>query len=110
MVRSMTMSRLQAYAMLTEHALDHVWYVSQDVDDEVFGCCPKCCAPCGALQYLDQEGILDLVLAEWGDYSDGTRRDLTNNAMYRNGKVNRELLLRAWNPKINKLDCYHDNP
>src|SRR5678816_1107835 len=40
--------------MLAHHALNELW-----MDKE--GCCPKCCAPCGALQLLDSEGIQDAL-------------------------------------------------
>lgn len=81
-------SRLQAYAMLAHAALDLL-------DDK---CCPACCAPCGALKYLDEEGILDQVLLNWDEYDDGTKIFSEENApdWWVDGKVDRDWLYKTW--------------
>lgn len=92
----MTNSRLEAYAMLTHHALNEIF------QSEEFGCCPKCCAPCSAIQYLDNEGILDEVVKNWDTDSDGNpiRWD-----WWVDGKVDRESLYRIW-AKASELECH----
>src|ERR1700710_1764270 len=39
---------------------EHVWDGDCDEDDE--GCCPECCAPCGAIRQLRDAGQLDDIL------------------------------------------------
>lgn len=96
--------RLRAYGMLTHHALNELSYA---VDDpEVQGCCPKCCAPCDALQILDNEGILDQVVQLWDTFDDGTPVLRPNSPNWWTGSaVDREWLHAAWS--ANALSCEH---
>lgn len=100
------MSRLEAYAMLTHHALNDIFYSYNDENDGD-GCCPQCCAPCEALQHLDNEGILDEVIKNWDTYSDGTSVLKEGNpSWWVNGKVDREWLYAAW--KKGEWECHNN--
>jgi hypothetical protein len=88
--------------MLAQHALSSLW-ASSDVqpdDDGVWGCCPTCCAPCAALLYLDRQGVLDAVLAEWPE---GGRE----SAMFPGGKLDREWMYRQWSGSPVQQQCGH---
>jgi len=96
----MVISRLQAYAQLTHHALDTLYQQDR-------GCCTKCCAACDALAVLDNEGILDEIVKNWEEYSDGTKV-LANGrepAWWKDGKVDREWLYGQW-ANADKLQCH----
>lgn len=97
-------SRVEAYAMLAQHALTSLWSASdfqpRDEDDDLWGCCPTCCAPCGALLYLDRSGVLDLVLAEWPEGLDGS-------GVFVDGRVDRGWLYRQWAGSPMQESCGH---
>lgn len=92
-------TRILAYAMLTHHALNEL-YMDKD------GCCPKCCAPCGAVQILDNEGILDSLVQEWQEYDDGEKvfRDDVPE-WFVAGKVDRTWLYNQWT--MGETTCRH---
>lgn len=93
--------RVTAYAMLAHHALNELW-----LDKE--GCCPKCCTPCGALQLLDGEGILDTLVQEWYEYDNGIKvfRDDTT-PWFVAGKVDRGWLYSQWS--LGQVHCGDDH-
>lgn len=96
----MVTSRLEAYAMLAHHALNDIFY-SYD------GCCPKCCATCGAIQYLDNEGILDEVIKNWDTDSEGNPvLQEGNPSWWVDGKVAREWLYASWAKGVKELECH----
>lgn len=93
--------RVLAYAMLAHHALNELF-----TDKE--GCCPKCCAPCGALQLLDGEGVLDTLVQEWHEYSNGLkvfREDTT--PWFVNGAIDRGWMYSQWS--IGQIHCEDDH-
>jgi hypothetical protein len=96
-------SRVEAYAMLAHHALSQVWYASdfqpRDEGDDIWGCCPSCCAPCGALLYLDRQGVLEPLLREW---EEGMK-----SSTHVNGKLDREWLYRQWAGSPMQEQCGH---
>lgn len=96
-------SRVEAYAMLAQHALSSLWYSSdfqpRDEDDDLWGCCPTCCAPCGALLYLDRSGVLDLVLREWPE-------GMSFSCIV-DGKVDRTWMYRQWAGSPAQESCGH---
>lgn len=94
----MPKTRLEAYAMLTHHALNELW---RDSKFNPFGqgCCPKHCASCVALKFFDSEGTLELILRNWDEYTDGTKiYDNPDHApsWWVDGKVNREWMYEQW--------------
>jgi hypothetical protein len=97
-------SRVEAYAMLAHHALSHVWFVSafqpREAGDDIFGCCPGCCAPCAALLYLDRRGDLDAVLGEWAEGVAGA-------SMFVGGKLDRVWLYAQWVGLPAQAQCGH---
>lgn len=95
-------SRVEAYSMLAHHALSALWSQSdfQPCDDDMWGCCPTCCAPCAALLYLDRQGVLDHVLAEWAEGS----RDC---GMFVEGKLDRGWMYRQWAGSPVQEQCGH---
>lgn len=86
---------------LTHAALDRLWYASpgslpenptpEDIEDHS-GCCPICCAPCGALKALLDNGTLEEWLLAWpGGHIEGCYYwDIKNN------RVDRDFLAQAW--------------
>ncbi len=84
-------------AFLTAHALDHVSGIA-DV-----GCCPGCCAPCGAIHQFLRTGELDDVVRgfaserspEWWVAEDS--------------KVHRLMLARAWETSGDCPTCYPES-
>ena len=101
------MTRLEAYAMLTHHALNCLWMQSKFQPDRE-GCCPKHCAPCAALQYLDNEGILDAVVTNWETYEDGTKVDYNDGNVFVESKVNRKWLYEQWRVPNGCGECSSD--
>jgi hypothetical protein len=87
--------------MLTHHALSEL-YTSED------GCCPKCCAPCEALQILDEQGVLDLVVQEWEEYSDGQKvfGPISMPSWFVDGKVDRSWMYNQWTMGEATLGCH----
>lgn len=90
MDKSDVTSRLEAYAMLTHHALNTLYKEG--------ACCYRCCAACSAIQYLDEQGILDAVIRNWEFLSDGERIPYHTNwcGWWRNGQVDRDWLYQQW--------------
>ncbi len=74
--------------------------MSSDSQPWFLGCCPTCCAPCGALLYLDREGVLDALLAEWAE---GIRDD----EAFPGGKVDRQWMYRQWCGSQMQEQCGH---
>lgn len=93
--------RVTAYAMLVHHALNEL-YTSED------GCCTECCAPCHALKTLDEERVLDPIVREWREYSDGTKVDLEKIEWWKDGKVDRSWMYHQWS--IGEVSCSHHDP
>lgn len=97
-------SRVEAYAMLAHHALSALWASSdfqpRDPDDDIHGCCHVCCAPCKALHYLDRQGVLDAVLAEWPEGSRGS-------FMFPDGKLDRAWMYKQWAGSPVQEQCGH---
>lgn len=94
--------RLLAYGMLTHHALNELY---TDAD----GCCLVCCAPCGALKILDEEGVLDSVVLLWDTYADGTKifgNPDKQPSWWKDGKVDREWLYLQWSMGTIALECH----
>ncbi len=91
----------EAHAMLTSHALNALWSRSdvQPDDDDLWGCCHVCCAPCAALDYLDRQGVLDEVLSAWPH---GVGSDT-----HKDGKVDREWMRRQWSGSPMQEQCGH---
>jgi hypothetical protein len=81
-------------AMITQFAVDQLWYRSPDClpDDERYqGCCPSCCGPCSVLKELLDAGQLDAWLL--------ARRDLLAGTSWwddKNERVDRDWLARSW--------------
>lgn len=94
------MNRLTAYSMLVHHALNELWTEVHGGPSFSGTCCPKCCAPCGALQFLLAEMILDTIVLEWQEGSDGSKIFDYDNAPVWYDKihrrVDREFLVKAW--------------
>jgi len=97
-----------AFSMLTHHALNEL-YTDSD------GCCPVCCAPCGALKALDDEGVLDYVVQQWQTYSDGTlvfrlvegeNGPEQTPSWWLDGQVNREWLHSQWSIGPSMQECH----
>ncbi len=86
--------------MLAHHALDALWAVS-DFQPDGMGCCPTCCAPCGALLFLDRDGVLDAVLDEWAE---GARA----SSIFLNGRLDRDWMYRQWSRSPAQEQCGHD--
>lgn len=97
-------SRVEAYAMLAQHALSALWAVSdfqpRDDGDDIFGCCCVCCAPCAALYFLDREGVLDALFAEWPEGAAGS-------SMFVAGKLDRAWLYAQWAGSPAQEQCGH---
>lgn len=97
-------SRVEAYAMLAQHALSALWASSdfqpRDEGNDIWGCCSRCCAPCAALHYLDRQGVLDAVLAEWPEGSQGSD-------MFPGGKLDRAWMHRQWSGSPVQEQCGH---
>jgi hypothetical protein len=96
-------SRVEAYAMLAQHALSALWANSDfqpRAAEDLWGCCPTCCAPCGALLFLDRSGVLDAVLAEWPE-------GVAGSSMFVGGKVDREWMYRQWAGSPAQESCGH---
>lgn len=92
--------RVTAYAMLAHHALNELL-----LDDS--GCCPKCCLPCRALQILDGEGVLDVLIQEWDEYDDGTKVFAASTPpWFVDGKVDRSWLYSQWAIGEAILECH----
>lgn len=91
-------SRVEAYARLIHAVLDQLWYAS-DFQPDGMGCCHICCAPCAALYYLDCEGILDPILAEWPE---GARND-----KFVDGRVDRTWMYAQWTDSVVQQGCGH---
>lgn len=97
-------SRVEAYAMLTHAALSQLWNGSdfqpkeEDYED-VWGCCPVCCAPCAALRYLDAAGLLDAVCREWPEGM--------TSSMFKDGRVDRDWMYRQWSNPFTQQQCGH---
>lgn len=92
--------RVTAYAMLAHHALNELFTDSG-------GCCPRCCAPCGALKILDGEGILDALVLEWYEYEDGTRVFENPPEWFKNGHVDRGWMYSQWSLGEATLECHN---
>lgn len=88
--------------MLTHHALNELFTDSA-------GCCPKCCAPCKALKFLDEDGVLELVVLEWEQYSDGTKVFGSSvhhdPSWWSNGKIDRSWMYNQWT--MGEAACEH---
>lgn len=106
----MRMDRLRAYAMLTEYALTMVWqnFTNESQEDKFRGCCPRCCAPCYALMFLDDEGVLDHILLYWDRDDNGNKRSFQreDSDLYKDGKLDRSWLYAAW--EIGRKYCSHE--
>jgi hypothetical protein len=92
-------SRVEAYAMLAQHALSSLW-ADSDFQPDGMGCCHICCAPCAALLCLDRTGVLDLVLREWPE-------GMTGSDMFIDGSVDREWMYRQWSGSRMQQQCEH---
>lgn len=64
-------------------------YLNPDINS-ADGCCPKCCAPCGVLEDLDREGLLDSVVT----WAPNFMWQLTS--WWRKGEVDRVWLYAVW--------------
>jgi hypothetical protein len=98
-------SRAEAYAMLAQAALSDLWSDS-DFQPDGMGCCHVCCAPCAALHYLDGQGVLEALLAEWPDGCEGSY-------LFPDGRrLDREWMHRQWSGSRSQEQCGHrlDNP
>ncbi len=97
-------SRVEAYSMLAHHALSALWASSdfqpRDEDDDIWGCCCVCCAPCAALLYLDRSGVLDHVLGEWPEGARGS-------FMFPGGVLDRQWMYRQWAGSPVQEQCGH---
>ena len=93
-------SRVEAYSLLAHHALNELWAAS-DFQPDGMGCCPICCAPCGSLLFLDRDGVLDAVLAEWPE---GGR----DSDIFPGGQLDREWMYRQWSGSPVQQQCGHD--
>lgn len=100
-------SRVEAYAMLTHHALSALWMSSdfqpREDGDDIWGCCPGCCAPCGALHYLDRSGVLDAILAEWPEGH-------ASSSMFAGDRLDRVWMYRQWSNPAMLAHCEHEAP
>jgi hypothetical protein len=84
------MPTLTAAFLVTGH-VNNLW--SQWANDkEAPGCCPECCAPCGALKDLLDRGQLDELYGAYMDHC-GTDSDTWD---VDKRQVGREWLLEAW--------------
>lgn len=82
-----------AVGWLVETAVDHAWYA-----DQADGCCPTCCATCGALALLDP-GLLDDLLR----HSPGA----TVSAWWRRDHLGRSGIDPALLPRTWRLTTCH---
>lgn len=73
---------------LARFALDMLF-----MGDQEEGCCPRCCAPCWALQQLLDAGRLDALIAPIAK-ADGWTDDKI--AWWDGRQVRRDFLARAW--------------
>lgn len=90
---------------LTHYALTTLWMDSPDAasegrEDDAYGCCPSCCAPCRSLADLLRTDDLDAWVLAWPDILPGT-------AWWdeERGCVDRAWLRRAWS-RTDRVACH----
>lgn len=87
---------------LVHFAIDKLWHcvADEDPDGDFFGCCPRCCAPCGVLAELLESGELDAWVLGWPDQLPGTSWWDASRS-----QVDRDFLERAWS-RADEMGCH----
>lgn len=91
---------LSVAADLVAGHVDTLW--NQVVNDEdMHGCCPRCCAPCHALRELLKLGQLDFLYGQYMQVSGG------ESSVWDTGKqqIDRSWFAGAWR---NDLGCHEE--
>jgi hypothetical protein len=77
----------------------HLW--NQVVNDDLRGCCKRCCAPCNALSQLLELGLLDDLYEIYHGASGGDSEVWDDQR----GEIDRRWFDRAWSQD---LGCHVD--
>ena len=96
---AITMSTLTAARLVAGH-VNHLW--QQWADEDLRGCCNRCCAPCAALKDLYDRGQLDRL---YGVYVDHVGDDHSPWDPERR-QIDRAWLNRAWTAD---LGCHEES-
>lgn len=89
---------LSVTARLVAGHVNILW--NQWANEDLAGCCPKCCAPCSALKELLDLGLLDRLYGVYVEETDAKDSAVWDDAMH---EIGRGWLLSAWSAD---LDCH----